>query len=77
MLLTISIFFVPILQQSIFANRGNEIELKFSDVQFLIFPGKNIHQAKFTTTYSVSDSDTVGKQINGVMEIVTDNGTLI
>ena len=60
-LVIVSIFFLPILQQSIFANHGKEIDLKFSDVQFLILPGKNIHQVKFTTTYSVSDSDTVGR----------------
>jgi len=77
MLVIVSIFFVPILQQSIFANHGKEIDLKFSDAQFLILPGKNIHQVKFTTTYSVSDSDTVGKVINGIMEIYTDNGTLV
>ncbi|HEY7757383.1 MAG TPA: hypothetical protein VIA08_04045 [Nitrososphaeraceae archaeon] len=73
----VSIFFVSIVQQSIFAHHGNEIDLKFNDAQFLILPGKNIHQVKFTTTYSVSDSDTVGKQINGIMEIYTDNGTLV
>ena len=77
MLIIVSMFFIPILQQSIFANHGEEIDLKFSDAQFLILPGKNIHQVKFTTTYSVSDSDTVGKQINGIMEIFTDNGTLV
>lgn len=76
-LMIVSIFFVPILQQSIFANHGKEIDLKFSDAQFLILPGKNIHQVKFTTTYSVSDSNTVGKQINGIMEISTNNGTLV
>lgn len=77
MLIVVSIFFVPILQQSILANHGEEIDLKFSDAQFLILPGKNILQVKFTTIYSVSDSDTVGKQINGIMQISTDNGTLI
>ncbi len=76
-LVIVSIFFVPILQQSIFANHGKEIDLKFSDAQFLILPGKNIHQVKFTTTYSVSDYDTVGKIINGIMEIYTENGTLV
>ena len=54
-LVIVSIFFVPILQQSIFANHGKEIDLKFSDAQFLILPGKIIHQVKFTTNYSVSD----------------------
>jgi hypothetical protein len=77
MLVVVSIFFVPTVQQSIFANHGKEIDLKFSDAQFLILPGKNIHQVKFTTTYSVSDSDTVGNVINGIMEIYTDNGSLV
>ena len=77
MLIVASIFFVLTAQQSIFANHGKEIDLKFSDAQFLLLPGKNLHQVKFTTTYSVSDSDTVGKQINGIMEIYTDNGTLV
>ena len=77
MFVIVSMFFVPILQQSIFANHGKEIDLKFSDGQFLILPGKNIHQVKFTTTYSVSDSDTVGKQISGTMKIFTDTGSLV
>lgn len=77
MLVIVGIFFVPVLQQSIFANHGKEIDLKFSDAQFLILPGKNIYQVKFTTTYSVSDSDTVGKQINGIMKISTENGTIV
>lgn len=77
MLVTVSIFFVPILQQSIFGNHGKEIDPEFSDVQFLILPEKNVYQVKFTITYSVSDSDTVGKQINGIMQISTDNGILI
>lgn len=76
-LILLGMFFVPILQQSIFANHAKEIDLKFSDAQFLILPEKNTHQVKFTTTYSVSDSDTVGRQINGIMEISTENGTLI
>ena len=76
-LVIVSIFFVPILQQSTFGSHGKEIDLKFSDAQFLTLPGKNLHQVKFTTTYSVSDSDTIGKQINGIMEIYTDNGTLV
>jgi len=76
-LVIVSIFFVPILQQSTFGNHGKEIDLKFSDAQFLILPGKNINQVKLTTTYSVSDSETVGKVINGIMEIYTDNGTLV
>jgi hypothetical protein len=73
----VSLFFNPVLQQSIFANHGKEIDLKFSDAQFLILPGKNIPQVKFTATYSVSDSDTIGKQINGMMQISTDNGTVV
>jgi len=77
MLIVVSIFFVPTAQQSIFANHGKEIDLKFSDAQFLLLPTKNIQQVKFTTTYSVSDSDTVSKQISGTMKIYTDNETLI
>ena len=65
------------MQQSTVANHGKEIDLEFSDAQFLILPEKNIHQVKFTATYSVLDSDTVGKQINGMMQISTDNGTLV
>lgn len=76
-LIIVSMFFVLLSQQSIFANHGNEIDLKFSDAQFLILPGKDIHQIKFTIIYSVSDSDTVGKQISGTMKIYTDNGTLV
>jgi hypothetical protein len=73
----VSLFFNPLIQQSIFASHGKEIDLKFSDAQFLTVPGKNIHQVKFTATYSVSDSDMVGKQINGMMQISTDNGTVV
>jgi hypothetical protein len=65
------------VQQVTFANHGKEIDLEFSDAQFLILPEKNIHQVKFTATYSVLDPDTVGKQINGMMQISTDNGTLV
>jgi hypothetical protein len=77
MLIVVSILFVPTAQQSIFANHGKEIDLKFSDAQFFLLPTKNVQQVKFTTTYSVSDSDTVSKQISGTMKIYTDNGTLI
>jgi hypothetical protein len=76
-LVIFSIFFILIAQQSTVANHGKEIDLKFSDAQFLILPEKNIHQVKFTATYSVLDPDTVGKQINGMMQISTDNGTLV
>lgn len=77
MLVIFSIFFIPMVPQSIVANHGKEIDLEFSDAQFLILPEKNIHQVKFTATYSVLDPDTVGKQINGMMQISTDNGTLV
>jgi hypothetical protein len=77
MLIIVSIFFIPVLQQSIFANHGKEIDLEFSDAQFLILPEKSILQVKFTATYSVLDPDTVGKQINGMMQLSTDNGTII
>lgn len=64
-------------QQFIFANHGEEIDLKFSDAQFFIYPAKNISQVKYTTIYSVSDSSIVGELINGIMQIYVDNGTLI
>lgn len=73
----VGIFLAQVPQQALFANHGEEIEIKFSDAQFLILPEKNADQVKFTTTYSVSDSDTLGKQINGIMQISTENGTLI
>jgi hypothetical protein len=76
-LVIFSIFFIPIVQQSTVANHGKEIDLEFSDAQFLILPEKKIHQVKFTATYSVLDPDTVGKQINGMMQISTDNATLV
>lgn len=71
------VFVVPTLQQSLFANHGKEIVLKFNDAQYFLPLGKNIQQVKLTTTYSVSDSDAVGKQISGNMKIYTPNGTLI
>ena len=77
MIILVSVSFVQISQQPIFANHGKEIDLKFSDAQFLVLPEKNIHQVKFTATYSVLDSDMVGKQINGMMQISTDNGTVV
>lgn len=77
MLIIVSIFFVPVLQQSIFANHGKEIGLDFSDAQFLILPEKSMLQVKFTATYSVLDPDMVGKQINGMMQITTTNGTIV
>ena len=71
------VFVVPSLQQSLFANHGKEIVLKFNDAQFFLPLGKSIQQVKLTTTYSISDSDIVGKQISGTMKIYTQNGTLI
>jgi hypothetical protein len=76
-IIMVNVTFVQISQQSIFANHGKEIDLKFSDAQFLVLPEKNIHQVKFTAIYSVLDTDTVGKQINGIMQISTDNGTVV
>lgn len=76
-IIMVNVTFVQISQQSIFANHGKEIDLKFSDAQFLVLPEKNIHQVKFTAIYSVLDTDTVGKQINGMMQISTDNGTVV
>jgi len=37
-LIIFSISFGPVLQQSILANHGEEINLKFSDAQYLILP---------------------------------------
>jgi hypothetical protein len=77
MIILVNVAFVQILPQPIFAHHGKEIDLKFSDAQFLVLPEKNINQVKFTATYSVLESDTVGKQINGMMQISTDNGTVV
>lgn len=77
LVMLVGIFLAQVPQQELFANHGEEIEIKFSDAQYLVLPEKNADQVKFTTTYSVSDSDTVGRQINGIMQISTDNGTLI
>ncbi|HMG38907.1 MAG TPA: hypothetical protein VK566_06970 [Nitrososphaeraceae archaeon] len=76
-LVIFGLFFIPIVHQSAVANHGKEIDLEFSDAQFLILPEKNIHQVKFTVTYSVLEPDTIGKQINGMMQISTDNGSLV
>jgi hypothetical protein len=73
----IGVFILPTVQQSLSANHGKEIILKLNDAQFFLPPGKNVHLVKLTTTYSVSDPATVGKQISGTMKIYTSNGTLI
>jgi hypothetical protein len=75
--IVISVFILPSVQQSVFANHGKEIAIKLGDSQFIILPGKNVQQVKLTTTYSVSDPATVGKQISGTMKIYTPNGTLL
>jgi hypothetical protein len=75
--IVISVFIFPTLQQLVFANHGKEIILKVNDAQFFLPSGKNIQQVKLTTTYSVSDSATIGKQISGIMKIFSSNGTLI
>jgi hypothetical protein len=75
--IVISVFILPSVQQLVFANHGKEIALKLSDWQFILVPGKNIQQVKLTTTYSVSDPATVGKQISATMKIYTSNGTLL
>ncbi|HJY10085.1 MAG TPA: hypothetical protein VJ250_03995 [Nitrososphaeraceae archaeon] len=77
LLFVVSIFILPTVQQSVFANHGKEIILKLSDAQFFLPQGKNVQQIKLTTTYSVSDPATVGKQISGTMKIYTSNGTII
>ena len=75
--ITISVFILLSVQQLVFANHGKEIALKLSDWQFILLPGKNVQQVKLTTTYSVSDPATVGKQISATMKIYTSNGTLL
>ena len=45
-----SVFILPSVQQSVFANNGKEIALKLSDSQFILLPGKNVQQVKLTTT---------------------------
>jgi len=75
--IVISIFIFSTLQQLVFANHGKEIILKLNDAQFFLPSGKNIQQVKLTTTYSVSDSATIGKEISGTMKIFSSNGTLI
>jgi hypothetical protein len=75
--IVISVFILPSVQQLVFANHGKEIALKLSDWQFILVPGKNVQQVKLTTTYSVSDPATVGKQISATMKIYTSNGTLL
>jgi len=75
--IVISVFIFPTLQQLVFANHGKEIILKLNDAQFFLPSDKNIQQVKLTTTYSISDSATIGKQISGTMKIYMSNGTLI
>lgn len=65
MIILVIVPFVQISHQSIFANHGQEIDLKFSDAQFLILPDKNIHQVKFTAIYSVLDPETVVSKLMG------------
>jgi len=77
LIIIISIFVFSTLQQLGFANHGKEIILKLSDAQFFLPVGKTVEQVKLTTTYSVSDSSVVGKQISGTMKIYSLNGTLI
>jgi hypothetical protein len=75
--IVIGIFIFSTLQQLVFANHGKEIILKLNDAQFFLPSGKNIQQVKLTTTYLVSDSATIGKEISGTMKIFSSNGTLI
>jgi hypothetical protein len=76
-IILIIVFILPTLHQSVFANHGKEIVLRSNDAQFFLVPGKNVQQIKLTTTYSVSDPTTVGKQISGTMKVYTTNGTLL
>lgn len=75
--IVIGIFIFSTLQQLVLANHGKEIILKLNDAQFFLPSGKNIQQVKLTTTYSVSDSATISKEISGTMKIFSSNGTLI
>ena len=77
LLVVVSIFFLSLVNQALFAFHGKEIVLRLSDGQFFLPPGKNVQQIKLTTTYSVSDAATVGKQISATMKIYTSNGTLL
>ena len=77
LLVVVSFFFLSIVNQPLFAFHGKEIVLRLSDGQFFLPPGKNVQQIKLTTTYSVSDAATVGKQISATMKIYTSNGTLL
>ncbi|HJU79125.1 MAG TPA: hypothetical protein VJ599_06130 [Nitrososphaeraceae archaeon] len=76
-IILVSVLLAQIPQQVTFANHGEEINIKFSDAQFFLLPSKNVQQVKFTTTYTVSDSDILSKQISASMKIYTENGTLI
>lgn len=76
-IILIIVFILPTLHQSVFASHGKEIVLKPNDAQFFLVPSKNVQQIKVTTTYSVSDPTTVGKQISGTMKIYTTNGNLL
>lgn len=76
-IILVSVILAQIAQHAIFANHGEEIDIKFSDAQFFLVPSKNIQQIKFTTTYTVSDSGIINKQISASMKIYTENGTLI
>jgi hypothetical protein len=61
----------------VLANHGKEIIIEFNNGQYLTLPEKNIQQVKLTATYTVEDSEWVGKQVSGTMKIYTSNGTLI
>lgn len=73
----VNLSFVSVIEQPLFAYHGKEISIKFNNGQFLFLPSYNVQQIKFTTTYSVSDSNIIGKQIGGVMKLYSENGTLI
>jgi hypothetical protein len=78
LLVSLSIaFFIPDLKQFVLANHGKEIIIEFNNGQYLTLPEKNIQQVKLTATYTVEDSEWVGKQVSGTMKIYTSNGTLI
>lgn len=70
-------FSIPDLKQFVLANHGKEIIIEFNNGQYLTLPEKNIQQVKLTATYTVEDSEWVGKQVSGTMKLYTSNGTLI
>jgi len=63
-------FSIPDLKQFVLANHGKEIIIEFNNGQYLTLPEKNIQQVKLTATYTVEDSEWVGKQVSGTMNYI-------